>query len=76
MVVFSRNRTNPQKEIKDFIIENITIINNLIAYFNENLKKLGKMYKCVYPGIYDYTFVNNIETYTKLKMNEKLNEKN
>ena len=52
--------------IKNFINENITILNNLIDYFNENLKKNGKMYKCVYPGISeDFMFQNNIEAYKR-----------
>jgi hypothetical protein len=52
--------------IKNFIDENITILNNLIDYFNENLKKNGKMYKCVYPGISeDFMFQNNIEAYKR-----------
>jgi len=46
-----------------FIDENIVILDNLINYFNENFKKIGKIYKCVYPGITKkYHFVNNIET--------------
>jgi hypothetical protein len=49
---------------KEFIKQQITIFENLIVYFNENLKKIGKMYKCVYPGISQtYYFVNNILTW-------------
>ena len=44
--------------------ENIEILKNLINYFNENLKKIGKMYNCVYPGITTtkYLYVHNLET--------------
>jgi hypothetical protein len=46
-----------------FILENKDILINLVNYFNENLKKIGKMYKCVYPGISNnYVWANNIET--------------
>ena len=49
---------------KEFMKQQITIFENLIVYFNENLKKIGKMYKCVYPGISPtYYFVNNILTW-------------
>jgi hypothetical protein len=47
---------------KKCVEDNIVIINNLIEYFNESLKNIGKMYKCVYPGITtDNVFVNNIQ---------------
>jgi hypothetical protein len=39
-----------QKNIK-FIEEQITILNNLREYFNENIKSVSKVYKCVYSGI-------------------------
>ena len=46
-----------------FIDENVTLLNNLIEYFNSNFMKIGKKFKCVYPGINkDYDFSNNIET--------------
>jgi hypothetical protein len=46
-----------------FIDENVVILNNLIEYFNSSFKKIGKNFKCVYPGITkDYYFSNNIET--------------
>ena len=63
VVVFIRqNRLNP-KECIHFINENKVIIDNLTAYFNESFWKVGKVYKCVYPGITaDLHFVNNIET--------------
>lgn len=51
---------------KQFVIENITILSNLRNYFNDNLKKLGNNYKCVYPGISDdYRFQYNYKTYLK-----------
>jgi hypothetical protein len=37
-----------------------------VNYFNENFKKLGKMFKCVYPGITGtYTLVPNIERHLR-----------
>ena len=54
---------NPSDE---FVAEQTMIIRNLIEYLNENLKKMGKLYKCVYPGIsYEFTFEHNYETYLK-----------
>ena len=51
-------------KIISFNDENIEILKNLINYFNENLKKIGKMYNCVYPGITTtkYLYVHNLET--------------
>ena len=47
-----------------FIINQISVSNNLREYFNEQCKKLSKNYKCVSPGItHDYRFVSNIDTY-------------
>ena len=49
-----------------YIDEQLIILHNLIEYFNENLKSVGKVYKCVYPGITkEYSWVNNYETYLK-----------
>ena len=63
VVVFVREHRQKPKECIVFINENKTIIDNLIAYFNDSFKKVGKVYKCVYPGITsDHRFVNNIET--------------
>jgi hypothetical protein len=54
--------TNQRTFTVELIQENITVLTNLIGYFNDNLKKIGKMYKCVYPGITkNNLFVNNIE---------------
>jgi hypothetical protein len=61
IVVFI-NKKNNCEERSNFINENKSILDNLILYFNENLKKIGKMYKCVYPGITkEYVFARNIE---------------
>jgi len=48
-----------------FLDDQMIILNNLIEYFNENLKILGKRYKVVYGGIIipGYSFQSNIETY-------------
>jgi putative FmdB family regulatory protein len=57
-----------REELKSFINENIIILDNLIVYFNENLKKIGKMYKCVYSGISpEYMFINNLKTFNERK---------
>ncbi len=43
--------------------QHTTVLENLIEYFNENLKDIGKVYKCVYPGIArNNEFVSNLET--------------
>jgi hypothetical protein len=48
----------------EYLSEQITIITNLIIYFNENIAKIGKLYKCVYPGISrEYSFHHNYVTY-------------
>ena len=50
--------------IKNCFNENIIIFDNLKTYFNEQLKKCGKSYKCVYPGISEnYNWEFNYERY-------------
>ena len=50
--------------VKKFMDKNLQILLNLKNYFNENIKKLGNNYKCVYPGIDDRChFQNNYKTY-------------
>ena len=45
-------------------LEQMIILENLKNYFNDNIKKIGKIYHVVYPGInIDYTFINNYEKY-------------
>ena len=62
VVFYNTNHRNKEMCI-NFINENTLILTNLVEYFNENLKKIGKMYKCVYPGISKNThWANNIET--------------
>jgi thiol-disulfide isomerase/thioredoxin len=47
----------------EYIAEQVTVLKNLVQYFNENLKTVGKIYKCVYPGIsHEYIWVHNLET--------------
>ena len=60
---------------REFVIEQMGILNNLVNYFNENIKKIGKSYKVVYPGITlpDYRFINNIETYNRRITNARNN---
>jgi hypothetical protein len=49
-----------------FYKENITVLENLRIYFNENIKKIANVYKCVYPGISDdYRFQHNFLTYLR-----------
>jgi len=53
-----------------FLVENIVIFENLRNYFNENIKKTGKSYKCVYPGINElYVWQYNYEAYLKREKN-------
>ena len=52
--------------VHPFIEEQIQTLKNLAIYFNENIKKLGKFYKCVNPGISpDGIFENNYDTYLR-----------
>ena len=63
IVVFSNENIKKTSECRKFTSENYDILVNLTGYFNENLQKIGKMYKCVYPGIsINYMFVSNLET--------------
>jgi hypothetical protein len=49
-----------------FLKENMDILINLTNYFNENSRKIGKMFKCVYPGITNrYGFVSNLERHLR-----------
>ena len=53
----------------DYLTSQYTILMNLTVYFNENIKKIGKMYNCVYPGFTEtYTWVNNLESHIKRKI--------
>ena len=59
--------------------ENITILLNLRKYFNENIKKIGTIYKCVYPGIDEsqyYRFQPNYKTYLEREIIQKREEAN
>jgi hypothetical protein len=70
---FLRSKTSYGPEENLFINTNYTILINLTIYFNENVKKIGKMYNCVYPGFTDTcTWVNNLETYIKSKVKVNL----
>ena len=54
------------KQPDSFIVEQLLLFSNLIIYFNENIKKTGLIYKCVYPGIStNFTWINNHETYLR-----------
>jgi hypothetical protein len=55
--------------INNLLDEKKIIIRNLIDYYNENIRKICKYFKCVYPGINDkLEYCNNYESY--LKRNE------
>lgn len=57
-------------ELQKYLNEQIIILERLIEYFNENLKKVGKIYNCVYPGINkNYRWENNYETYLRKNTN-------
>ena len=62
-IVIHCNTTLRTKDLIKGLNEHTLVIKKLIDYFNENLKQLGKMYKCVSPGIANNnTFANNLET--------------
>jgi hypothetical protein len=57
-----------RKELVFYINEQMKILDGLVEYFNDNIKKVGKIYKCVYPGINENCkWVSNYETYLKKK---------
>jgi hypothetical protein len=63
-VSYSENRLRNLDVAIEFVRSNVIILNNLVEYFNENLQKIGKMYKCVYPGITpERIFTNNLVSY-------------
>lgn len=50
--------------VKKAFEENIVILSNLRNYFNDNIKKIAGVYKCVYPGIADdFRYQHNYKTY-------------
>ena len=67
IIVF--NNGNSSHDSNEFIDTQMIILNNLVEYFNENIKKIAKSYKVVYPGISlpDYTFRQNYETFLARK---------
>ena len=66
MLVYD-GRNSPTFATREFINKQLIIFDNLISYFNDSLEKIGKMYKCVYPGISsEYVYQNNIMTWKKL----------
>jgi DNA-directed RNA polymerase beta subunit len=47
---------------KSIINDQLIIFDNLIEYFNESLRKISKVYKCVCPGISkEYILENNLK---------------
>jgi len=66
MFQWCQNNSEEQHKFNNYFIENLKILDNLVNYFNENFKKLGKMFKCVYPGITGtYTLAPNIERHLR-----------
>ena len=62
----NKNSSQQSEVLKVTLKENIQILKNLKNYFNENIKKTGKFYKCVYPGISDrFEWVYNYESHIK-----------
>ena len=62
-------RINKENVQKIFFDDNLLILTNLKEYFNDNLKKIAKNYKCVYPGIDDkFQFQYNYKTYLERKL--------
>ena len=60
LIVFYQNGG----EMKNCFIEKLEIFENLKIYFNENIKKCGTSYNCVYPGLTDeYLWEYNYATY-------------
>jgi hypothetical protein len=58
------HRTHPVKSLLALVHDRLTDITSLVKYFNDNLEKLGKQYKCVYPGISDtFSFESNYKKY-------------
>jgi hypothetical protein len=54
MNIWTTFNNNPShSQTRDYIRQQKIIFENLINYFNEHMEKLGKMYKCVYPGVGD-----------------------
>jgi hypothetical protein len=63
--IFRQIQSNKKANV-EYIDQQLIIIENLVQYFNENLKKVGKVYKCVYPGITSgYSCIQNYEKYLR-----------
>jgi hypothetical protein len=74
IVLVIRSRID-NDELKKCFNENIIILKNLRTYFNENIKKIGTIYKCVYAGIDElYYFQNNYKTYVQREAIQKQRE--
>jgi hypothetical protein len=69
MVISYRENSN-KRECNEFIDEQMIILTNLVHYFNDQIKKIGKSYKVVYPGISlpEFRFESNYETYLTRKI--------
>ena len=61
-----RNFIDNVNNHETFIQEQLLLFTNLVNYFNENIKKTGVIYKCVYPGISkNFTWIGNHETHLR-----------
>ena len=57
-------RNNRNNLSKVFFNEQFLILTNLKIYFNDHIKKIAKIYKCVYAGINDrFVFQHNYKTF-------------
>jgi hypothetical protein len=75
MLVYRRSiqvKSELKPLMKKHVDEQLVVLENLRKYFNENVKKCGKGYKCVYPGISDnFNFQTNYATYIERVLYEE-----
>jgi hypothetical protein len=66
---YYRSRNN-LTDCNRFVDEQMIILTNLVHYFNDHIKRIGKSYKVVYAGIStpDFRFHSNYETYLARKL--------
>ena len=74
IVICYESGTHDIPILKNCFDQNFVIFDNLRIYFIEQLKKCGKSYKCVYPGINEsYTWEFNYERYLqRLRRNQEI----
>ena len=75
-IFIQKNKQSYAIILKNFMNEKLLILLNLKNYFNENIKRIGNNYKCVYPGIDDqYHFHSNYKTYLERTFPTERNER-